>query len=165
MEGVFLFICRIVLSLLQIQFSFTPWSWGSVTGWETSTDGNRKRGSDGMAGTYTPRVGFTDPQINIFLKILFNLHRSNPPPPSFSFSLIFSCLFSSHILISLFFPYFTRSALFKLWLFKILFQTPVITLKCKMISWDLNFFSLHLPSSQGSRSSYSDALLGMSNQA
>lgn len=36
---------------------------------------------DGRAVRYAPRVGFTDLQINIFLKILFNLFAPHPPPP------------------------------------------------------------------------------------
>lgn len=35
---------------------------------------------DGKAVKYTPRVGFTDPQITVFLKILLNLLGSNLPP-------------------------------------------------------------------------------------
>lgn len=35
---------------------------------------------DGKAVKYTPRVGFIDPQINVFLKILLNLLGSNLPP-------------------------------------------------------------------------------------
>lgn len=40
----------------------------------------REREMDGKAVKYTPRVGFTDPQINVFLKILLNLLGSNLPP-------------------------------------------------------------------------------------
>lgn len=45
----------------------------------------RERERDGKAGRYTPRVGFTDLQINIFLKILFNLLGSDFPPSPSSF--------------------------------------------------------------------------------
>lgn len=54
----------------------------------------RERGRDGKAGRYTARVGFTDLQINIFLKILFNLLASNYPPPT---AFIFCCLFPRHV--------------------------------------------------------------------
>lgn len=70
--------------------------------WCRVRDLNRwqQRERDGKAGRDTPRVGFSGLQINIFLKILFNLLCSSFPPsfsPSLHLTAYSFCLFCNQV--------------------------------------------------------------------